>query len=82
MLNKFNLGKLISSKKTAKLEKIITCSVHPNPIKLYWGWLKEPPGHPSPETFLKLMERFEYITGNGIRNGTNYPYLTFLHNFS
>lgn len=25
------------------------------------GWLKEPPGHPSPETFLKLIERLEYI---------------------
>ncbi len=63
MLNKFNLGKLISSKKTAKLEEIITLQCPSESNKTILGWLKEPPGHPSPEIFLKLIERLEYIQG-------------------
>ncbi|MCH5033806.1 Tn3 family transposase [Listeria monocytogenes] len=44
-----------------KLEEIIT-SQHPSESnKTILGWLKEPPGHPSPETFLKVIERLEYI---------------------
>lgn len=44
-----------------KLEEIIT-SQHPSDSnKTILGWLKEPPGHPSPETFLKVIERLEYI---------------------
>ncbi|KXI77774.1 transposase [Bacillus cereus] len=44
-----------------KLEEIIT-SQHPSESnKTILGWLKEPPGHPSPETFLKIIERLEYI---------------------
>lgn len=44
-----------------KLEMIIT-SQHPSESnKTILGWLKEPPGHPSPETFLKVIERLEYI---------------------
>lgn len=27
------------------------------------SWLKEPPGHPSPEAFLKVIERLEHIRG-------------------
>ncbi|MFC9655384.1 Tn3 family transposase [Bacillus subtilis] len=46
-----------------KLEEIIT-SQHPSESnKTILGWLKEPPGHPSPETFLKVIERLEYIRG-------------------
>jgi len=44
-----------------KIEEIIT-SQHPSESnKTILGWLKEPPGHPSPETFLKIIERLEYI---------------------
>jgi TnpA family transposase len=44
-----------------KLEEIIT-SMHPSESnKTILGWIKEPPGHPSPETFLKVIERLEYI---------------------
>ncbi|MNO66533.1 hypothetical protein D3C76_573220 [compost metagenome] len=46
-----------------KLEEIIT-SQHPSESnKTILGWLKEPLGHPSPETFLKVIERLEYIRG-------------------
>lgn len=51
----------LSNTQKEKLEEIIT-SQHPSESnKTILGWLKEPPGHPSPETFLKLIERLEYI---------------------
>ncbi|PEK18519.1 Tn3 family transposase [Bacillus wiedmannii] len=53
----------LSNAQKEKLEEIIT-SKHPSESnKTILGWLKEPPGHPSPETFLKLIERLEYIRG-------------------
>lgn len=46
-----------------KLEEIIS-SQHPSESNTtILGWLKEPQGHPSPETFLKVIERLEYIRG-------------------
>ncbi|QXW84023.1 Tn3 family transposase [Bacillus sp. LJBS17] len=53
----------LTNKQKEKLEEIIT-SQHPSESnKTILGWLKEPPGHPSPETFLKVIERLEYIRG-------------------
>lgn len=51
----------LTNEQKAKLEEIVT-SQHPSESnKTILGWLKEPPGHPSPETFLKVIERLEYI---------------------
>lgn len=51
----------LTNERKEKLEEIIT-SQHPSESnKTILGWLKEPPGHPSPETFLKVIERLEYI---------------------
>ncbi|MCC3357273.1 Tn3 family transposase [Bacillus sp. REN16] len=51
----------LTKEQKEKLEMIIT-SQHPSESnKTILGWLKEPPGHPSPETFLKVIERLEYI---------------------
>ncbi|MEK5105051.1 Tn3 family transposase [Cytobacillus sp. FSL M8-0252] len=44
-----------------KLEEIISSHHQSESNKTILGWLKEPPGHPSPETFLKVIERLEYI---------------------
>ncbi|MEH7514912.1 Tn3 family transposase [Gottfriedia acidiceleris] len=53
----------LTNEQKEKLEEIIT-SQHPSESnKTILGWLKEPPGHPSPETFLKIIERLEYIRG-------------------
>lgn len=53
----------LTNEQKGKLEEIIT-SQHPSESnKTILGWLKEPPGHPSPETFLKVIERLEYIRG-------------------
>ncbi|PFY73592.1 Tn3 family transposase [Bacillus wiedmannii] len=53
----------LSNTQKEKLEEIIT-SQHPSESnKTILGWLKEPPAHPSPETFLNLIERLEYIRG-------------------
>ncbi|NJP36871.1 Tn3 family transposase [Alkalicoccus luteus] len=53
----------LTNNQKEKLEEIIT-SQHPSESnKTILGWLKEPPGHPSPETFLKVIERLEYIRG-------------------
>ncbi|MFA1643630.1 Tn3 family transposase [Chryseomicrobium imtechense] len=46
-----------------KLEEIITSQHRSETNKTILGWLKEAPGHPSPETFLKVIERLEYIRG-------------------
>ncbi|MGC9673744.1 Tn3 family transposase [Staphylococcus haemolyticus] len=57
------LSQSLINEQKAKLEEIIT-SQHPSESnKTILGWLKEPPGHPSPETFLKVIERLEYIRG-------------------
>ncbi|MFE0506440.1 Tn3 family transposase [Peribacillus butanolivorans] len=45
------------------LEEIITSQHRSETNKTILGWLKEAPGHPSPETFLKVIERLEYIRG-------------------
>ena len=53
----------LTNEQKGELEEIIT-SQHPSESnKTILGWLKEPPGHPSPETFLKVIERLEYIRG-------------------
>lgn len=57
------VSKSLTNEQKEKLEGIIT-SQHPSESnKTILGWLKEPPGHPSPETFLKIIERLEYIRG-------------------
>ena len=57
------VSKSLTNEQKEKLEEIIT-SQHPSESnKTILGWLKEPPGHPSPETFLKVIERLEYIRG-------------------
>lgn len=53
----------LTKEQKEKLEDIITSSHHSETNKTILGWLKEPPGHPSPETFLKVIERLEYIRG-------------------
>lgn len=60
----FNMvNQSLTNEQKEKLEEIIT-SQHPSESnKTILGWLKEPPGHPSPETFLKVIERLEYIRG-------------------
>lgn len=50
----------LTNEQKEKLEEIITSS---ESNKTILGWLKESPGHPSPETFLKVIERLEYIRG-------------------
>ncbi|MEK3977320.1 Tn3 family transposase [Psychrobacillus sp. FSL K6-2684] len=61
LFNTVNQSLTIEQKE--KLEVIIT-SQHPSESnKTILGWLKEPPGHPSPDTFLKVIERLEYIRG-------------------
>ncbi|MCZ1997485.1 Tn3 family transposase [Enterococcus faecium] len=55
------VSKSLTNEQKEKLDGIIT-SQHPSESnKTILGWLKEPPGHPSPETFLKIIERLEYI---------------------
>lgn len=44
-----------------KLEDIILSVQYSTTNKTILGWLKEPPGFPSPDTFLKVIERLEYI---------------------
>ncbi len=54
----------LTNEQKEKLEEIITSQNHPSESnKTILGWLKEPPGHPSPETFLKVIERLEYMRG-------------------
>lgn len=59
----------LTNEQKEKLEEIIT-SQHPSESnKAILGWLKEPPGHPSPETFLKVIERLEYIREMELETG-------------
>lgn len=53
----------LTNEQKEKLEEIITSQLPSESNKTILGWLKEPPGHPSPETFLKVIERLEYIRG-------------------
>ncbi|WP_113576326.1 Tn3 family transposase [Staphylococcus aureus] len=53
----------LTNEQKEKLEEIITSQHLSESNKTILGWLKEPPGHPSPETFLKVIERLEYIRG-------------------
>ncbi|UAC46997.1 Tn3 family transposase [Bacillus aquiflavi] len=53
----------LTNEQKEKLEEIITSQHSSESNKTILGWLKEPPGHPSPETFLKVIERLEYIRG-------------------
>ncbi|AST91705.1 DDE transposase [Sutcliffiella cohnii] len=53
----------LTSEQKEKLEEIITSQHSSDSNKTILGWLKEPPGHPSSETFLKVIERLEYIRG-------------------
>ncbi|MBS7726986.1 Tn3 family transposase, partial [Vibrio cholerae] len=53
----------LTNEQKEKLEDIITLQHSSESNKTILGWLKEPPGHPSPETFLKVIERLEYIRG-------------------
>lgn len=55
------ISKSLSNDQKMKLEEIITLPHPSEPNKTILGWLKEPPGYPSPETFLKVIERLEYI---------------------
>jgi len=58
----------LSDDQKEKLEEIITSQRQSETNKTKLGWLKEPPGHPSPETFLKVIERLEYIRGMELGN--------------
>ncbi|UPG66160.1 Tn3 family transposase [Metabacillus endolithicus] len=51
----------LTNEQKEKLEEIITSQLPSESNKTILGWLKEPPGLPSPETFLKVIERLEYI---------------------
>ncbi|MCS1390271.1 MULTISPECIES: Tn3 family transposase [Lysinibacillus] len=57
------VSKSLTNEQKEKIEEIITLQHPSESNKTILGWLKEPPGHPSPETFLKLIERLEYIRG-------------------
>lgn len=57
------LSQSLTNEQKEKLEEIITSQHLSESNKTILGWLKEPPGHPSPETFLKVIERLEYIRG-------------------
>ncbi|PMC34622.1 DDE transposase [Bacillus sp. UMB0899] len=56
----------LTNEQKEKLEEIITLQHPSESNKTILGWLKEQPGHPSPETFLKVIERLEYIRGIGL----------------
>lgn len=53
----------LTNDQKVNLEEIIISQHRSETNKTILGWLKESPGHPSPETFLKVIERLEYIRG-------------------
>lgn len=57
------ISQSLTNEQKEKLEEIITSQHQSQSNKTILGWLKEPTGHPSPETFLKVIERLEYIRG-------------------
>ncbi|EKE30790.1 Transposase for transposon Tn1546 [Salimicrobium jeotgali] len=54
-----SIGNALTCEQKEKLEEMI--SSHRGKTKTILGWLKEPPGYPSPDTFIKVIERLEYI---------------------
>lgn len=63
-----SVSQSLTNEQKEKLEEIIITPQLSDSNKTILGWLKEPPGHPSPETFLKVIERLEYIRGIGLEN--------------
>ncbi|WP_204591755.1 Tn3 family transposase [Chryseomicrobium aureum] len=63
-----SVSQSLSDDQKEKLEEIITSQHQSETNKTILGWLKEPPGHPSSETFLKVIERLEYIRGMKLGN--------------
>ncbi len=59
----YTLSQSLTKEQKEKLEEVITLQHPSESNKTILGWLKEPPEHPSPETFLKVIERLEYIRG-------------------
>ncbi|MCD1711125.1 Tn3 family transposase [Listeria monocytogenes] len=59
----YTLSQSLTNEQKEKLEEVITLQHPSESNKTILGWLKEPPEHPSPETFLKVIERLEYIRG-------------------
>ncbi|KMY49964.1 hypothetical protein AC625_10915 [Peribacillus loiseleuriae] len=65
------LGNLVIKRKCVSLkctlleniEVIITPKYQSESNKTILSWLKEPSVHPLPKTFLKVIERLEYIQG-------------------
>lgn len=60
-----NIFKLLCSSlteiQTAKLDRILTTM--PESSKTYLAWLREIPGTSSPDSFLKIIEKLEYVRG-------------------
>ncbi|WP_134704957.1 Tn3 family transposase [Ammoniphilus sp. YIM 78166] len=53
------LNHSISAEQKIRLEEMIESPVEQKKTKL--GWLKDTPGHPSPDSFLKVIERLGFI---------------------
>ncbi|OHW61203.1 Tn3 transposase DDE domain protein [Andreesenia angusta] len=60
------ISKSLTSEQKEKLESVISTQSPSDTRRTILGWLKEAPGHPSPETFLKVIERLEYIRSLGL----------------
>ena len=70
------LANSLTNGQKEKLEATISSQNQSEAGKTILGWLKEPSGHPSPETFLKVIERLEYIRSLGLEKaeiGHIYP---------
>lgn len=63
------LGSTLTVTQIGKLDRIL--SPMPDSNKTYLAWLKEVPGHFSPEAFLKVIERLEYIRSLQLQVNTN-----------
>ncbi|MEJ9263401.1 DUF4158 domain-containing protein, partial [Bacillus thuringiensis] len=60
-----SIFKMLTSSLTFSQKEKLNVLLHfvPNSSKTYLAWLKEVPGQFSPESFLKVIERLEYIKG-------------------
>lgn len=60
-----NIFKILTSSLTILQKEKLNGLLHsiPNSSKTYLAWLKEVPGQFSPESFLKVVERLDYIKG-------------------
>ncbi|PFW76283.1 DDE transposase [Bacillus sp. AFS075960] len=60
-----NIFKILTSSLTILQKEKLDGLLHsmPNSSKTYLAWLKEVPGQFSPESFLKVVERLDYIKG-------------------